>query len=150
MTLDNGSGYVMYCAMQPCNRLTGAGCHTCRCLHYFRSRAQTLEPHCLIPVCELQATGFLACFVLFLLPACIYGALTGSASGIKAFQFIYFFSSFWNQFGPNCTTFLVAGMTLPLHALHAVTKYGVAPVCFACCVAGMTLPSHALHAVMWW
>ena len=57
----------------------------------------------------LQAVGFLACFVLFLLPACLYGPLTGSAAGIKAFQFIYFFSSFWNQFGPNCTTFLVAG-----------------------------------------
>lgn len=97
-------------------------------------------------MCVLQATGFLACFVLFLLPACIYGPLTGSASGIKAFQFIYFFSSFWNQFGPNCTTFLVAGTTLPLHAvcyvmkygvalhaLHAVLPRGLAPVCFACC-----------------
>ncbi|KAL3138696.1 hypothetical protein ABBQ32_006450 [Trebouxia sp. C0010 RCD-2024] len=62
---------------------------------------------------RMQATGFLACFVLFLLPACIYGPLTGSASGIKAFQFIYFFSSFWNQFGPNCTTFLVAAEVYP-------------------------------------
>ena len=31
------------------------------------------------------------------------------AGGIHTFQFIYFFSSFWGQFGPNCTTFLLAG-----------------------------------------
>ena len=61
----------------------------------------------------LQATGFLACFVLFLLPAVLWGPLTGSQNGRKAFQFIYFFSSFWNQFGPNCTTFLVAGESTP-------------------------------------
>ena len=64
----------------------------------------------------LQAVGFLACFVLFLLPACLYGPLTGSTAGIKAFQFLYFFSSFWNQFGPNCTTFLVAGACFALFA----------------------------------
>ena len=68
----------------------------------------------------LQAVGFLACFVLFLLPACLYGPLTGSAAGIKAFQFIYFFSSFWNQFGPNCTTFLVAGAPFARFACCAV------------------------------
>ena len=28
-------------------------------------------------------------------------------------QFLYFFSSFWNQFGPNCTTWLVAGEVYP-------------------------------------
>ena len=26
---------------------------------------------------------------------------------------IYFFSSFWGQFGPNCTTFLLAGELYP-------------------------------------
>ena len=30
-------------------------------------------------------------------------------NNIGVFQFIYFFSSFWGQFGPNCTTFLLAG-----------------------------------------
>lgn len=34
------------------------------------------------------------------------------AHGAGTFQFIYFFSSFWGQFGPNCTTFLLAGMPL--------------------------------------
>jgi len=60
----------------------------------------------------LQAIGFLADFILFLLPAALWGTLTGSVTGTKVFQFIYFFSSFWNQFGPNCTTFLVAGERL--------------------------------------
>ena len=46
------------------------------------------------------------------------------AGGIGTFQFIYFFSSFWGQFGPNCTTFLLAGDRLPvsagcMHAMHA-------------------------------
>lgn len=39
--------------------------------------------------------------------------MTGSVTGTKVFQFIYFFSSFWNQFGPNCTTFLVAAEVYP-------------------------------------
>ena len=56
--------------------------------------------------------GFLADFILFLLPAALWDTLTGSITGTKVFQFIYFFSSFWNQFGPNCTTFLVAGRSL--------------------------------------
>ena len=57
----------------------------------------------------MQAIGFLADFVLFLLPAVLWDTFTGSKPATKVFMFIYFFSSFWNQFGPNCTTFLVAG-----------------------------------------
>jgi hypothetical protein len=73
----------------------------------------------------LQAVGFLACFMLFLLPACLWELLTSSAAGAKAFQFIYFFSSFWNQFGPNCTTFLVAGKNL-INVTKASTKHVLA------------------------
>ncbi|DBA70932.1 TPA: hypothetical protein ACH3X2_011377 [Trebouxia sp. C0005] len=62
---------------------------------------------------RMQAIGFLADFILFLLPAALWGTLTGSVTGTKVFQFIYFFSSFWNQFGPNCTTFLVAAEVYP-------------------------------------
>jgi hypothetical protein len=61
---------------------------------------------------RLQALGFFMDFVLFLVPACIYPTLI-KKSNIGAFQFIYFFSSFWNQFGPNCTTFLVAAEVYP-------------------------------------
>jgi len=84
----------------------------------------------------LQAVGFLACFVLFLVPACLWDSLTGSKTGGKVFQFIYFFSSFWNQFGPNCTTFLVAGQRLlymlcMLCCLHAGSGSILLTTCFA-------------------
>jgi len=62
--------------------------------------------------------------VLFLVPACLWDSLTGSKTGGKVFQFIYFFSSFWNQFGPNCTTFLVAGKRL------------LCTLCMLCCLHG--------------
>ena len=46
--------------------------------------------------------GFAWCFVLFLICAADYNNLKNSA--IHWFQFLYFFSSFWGQFGPNATT----------------------------------------------
>lgn len=67
---------------------------------------QTAAMHCLS---LMQAIGFLADFALFLLPAVLWDTLTGTKTALKVFMFIYYFSSFWNQFGPNCTTFLVAG-----------------------------------------
>ena len=52
---------------------------------------------------------------LFYIAGACYPSLVGK-KGIPTFQFIYFFSSFWGQFGPNCTTFLLAGRVLPLPA----------------------------------
>ena len=43
---------------------------------------------------------------------CRYDTLI-TPSYIHVFQFLYFFSSFWNQMGPNCTTWLVAGEVYP-------------------------------------
>jgi hypothetical protein len=40
-------------------------------------------------------------FVLFMACGVAYGPLTASATGFKAFQALYFLSSFFNQFGPN-------------------------------------------------
>jgi hypothetical protein len=57
----------------------------------------------------MQSVGFIMMFVLFLICGVAFNTLTATASGLRAFQFLYFFSSFWNQFGPNCTTWLVAG-----------------------------------------
>lgn len=56
--------------------------------------------------------GFLMDFVLFVVPAFHYKYYT-SASGIHAFQAMYFLSSFFNQFGPNSVTFLVAAEVYP-------------------------------------
>lgn len=61
---------------------------------------------------RMQALGFLMDFLLFLLPALFYTQLL-RPDNISTFQFLYFFSSFWNQFGPNCTTFLLAAEVYP-------------------------------------
>jgi len=61
----------------------------------------------------MQANGFLADFILFFIATLLYDQLTQPGEGVQWFQFIYFFSSFWNQFGPNCTTFLLAGEVYP-------------------------------------
>jgi MFS family permease len=61
---------------------------------------------------RLQLLGFLMVAILFYVSAIWYHPLT-SKGGIHVFQFIYFFSSFWGQFGPNCTTFLLAGELYP-------------------------------------
>lgn len=48
----------------------------------------------------------------FIIPAADYGGLT-SKGGIHVFQFLYYMSGFFNQFGPNCVTFLVAAEVYP-------------------------------------
>ncbi|KAK4660317.1 hypothetical protein QC762_117920 [Podospora pseudocomata] len=60
----------------------------------------------------MQQVGFLMCFIMFVVPAFNYEYYT-SPAGIKAFQAMYFLSSFFNQFGPNSVTFLVAGEVFP-------------------------------------
>jgi len=60
----------------------------------------------------MQQVGFLMCFIMFVIPAFNYEYYT-SPAGIKSFQAMYFLSSFFNQFGPNSVTFLVAGEVFP-------------------------------------
>ena len=61
---------------------------------------------------RMQLFGFLFVAALFYTGAGAYVPLI-KPGGIHTFQFIYFFSSFWGQFGPNCTTFLLAGELYP-------------------------------------
>jgi MFS family permease len=61
---------------------------------------------------RMQLNGFIWVFVLFLICSVRYHSLI-SKNHIHAFQFLYFFSSFWGQFGPNCTTWLLAGEVFP-------------------------------------
>ncbi|KAJ5087507.1 hypothetical protein N7456_011123 [Penicillium angulare] len=60
----------------------------------------------------MQTFGFLMCFILFVIPAFHYKYYT-SSEHIKGFQAMYFLSSFFNQFGPNSVTFLVAAEVYP-------------------------------------
>ncbi|KAK3336254.1 major facilitator superfamily domain-containing protein [Cercophora scortea] len=60
----------------------------------------------------MQQVGFFMCFLMFVIPAFKYDYYT-SPAGVHAFQAMYFLSSFFNQFGPNSVTFLVAGEVFP-------------------------------------
>ena len=60
----------------------------------------------------MQQIGFLMDFIFFIVPGFNYKYYTSPAH-IKAFQAMYFLSSFFNQFGPNCVTFLVAAEVYP-------------------------------------
>ena len=61
---------------------------------------------------NMMTFGFLLDFVLFIVPCFHYNYYT-SAAHIHAFQAMYFLSSFFNQFGPNSVTFLVAAEVYP-------------------------------------
>lgn len=74
----------------------------------------------------MQIIGFLLCFILFVVPAFNYKYYT-STSGIHAFQAMYFLSSFFNQFGPNSVTFLVAAEVFPTPV--RATAHGFSAAC---------------------
>eukprot|EP01117_Protostelium_nocturnum_P013604 TRINITY_DN5094_c0_g1_i1.p1 TRINITY_DN5094_c0_g1~~TRINITY_DN5094_c0_g1_i1.p1 ORF type:complete len:601 (+),score=138.66 TRINITY_DN5094_c0_g1_i1:211-1803(+) len=61
---------------------------------------------------RMQATGLLANFIISIIIAAAYDPLT-TPQGLGILQFLYFFSSFWGQFGSNCTTFLIAAEVYP-------------------------------------
>jgi len=50
-----------------------------------------------------------------------------SIKGVHAFQTMYFLSSFFNQFGPNCVTFLVAAEVYPTPI--RATAHGFSAAC---------------------
>ena len=60
----------------------------------------------------MMTVGFLMDFIFFVIPAFNYKYFI-SPAGIHAFQAMYFLSSFFNQFGPNAVTFLVAAEVFP-------------------------------------
>lgn len=72
---------------------------------------------------RMQAVGFLMSFILFIIAASIFPILDKKGPGAHAFEFIYFFSSFWIQFGPNSTTFLLAAEVYPVEVRG--TAHGV-------------------------
>jgi hypothetical protein len=60
----------------------------------------------------MQIVGFVMDFICFVVPAFNFEYYT-SPEHIHAFQALYFLSSFFNQFGPNSVTFLVAAEVFP-------------------------------------
>lgn len=83
----------------------------------------------------MQQVGFTVMFLCFLFGAIFFKQLQKPGNPVKAFQFIYYLSSFFTQyaffiltftgkrsvlslcgvfrFGPNCTTFLLAAEVFP-------------------------------------
>jgi MFS family permease len=61
----------------------------------------------------MMQIGFLMCFVFFVIPAFNFKYYT-TPEHIGEFQTMYFLSSFFNQFGPNSVTFLVAAEVFPV------------------------------------
>jgi MFS family permease len=74
----------------------------------------------------MMQIGFLMCFVFFVVPGFHYKYYT-SPEHIKEFQAMYFLSSFFNQFGPNCVTFLVAAEVFPTSV--RATAHGISAAC---------------------
>lgn len=60
----------------------------------------------------MMIVGFMLDFILFVIPAFNFEYYTSEAH-IHEFQTMYFLSSFFNQFGPNSVTFLVAAEVFP-------------------------------------
>lgn len=59
----------------------------------------------------MMTVGFLGDFLCFVIPAFNYQYYTNA--GVHSFQAMYFLSSFFNQFGPNSVTFIVAAEVYP-------------------------------------
>mmetsp|Transcript_12364 Transcript_12364/g.26712 ORF Transcript_12364/g.26712 Transcript_12364/m.26712 type:complete len:579 (-) Transcript_12364:1179-2915(-) len=65
----------------------------------------------------MQNVGFIAMFIFYIIIYAqweVMGDKDGhTKAGTQWFQFLYYMSSFFNQFGPNATTWLVAGEIFP-------------------------------------
>lgn len=70
--------------------------------------------------------GFLLDFILFIIPAFNFEYYTSKAH-VGEFQAMYFLSSFFNQFGPNAVTFLVAAEVYPTPI--RATAHGFSAAC---------------------
>lgn len=75
---------------------------------------------------NMMTVGFLMDFILFVVPAFNFQYYK-SSEHIHAFQAMYFLSSFFNQFGPNSVTFLVAAECFPTPV--RATAHGFSAAC---------------------
>ena len=75
----------------------------------------------------MQNVGFIALFVFYITIYAQWDNMNSTANlpqGMQWFQALYYLSSFFNQFGPNCTTFLVSGEIFP--TAIRTTNHGIA------------------------
>jgi len=72
----------------------------------------------------IQLYGFAILTVLFIIMGFAYDKLTASSGGQKAFVFLYCLADFFQNFGPNVTTFVIPGEIFPTR--YRSTANGIA------------------------
>jgi len=71
----------------------------------------------------IQLMGFTILTVLFIIMGFAYDALTATHSTSKAFVFLYCLANFFQNFGPNTTTFVIPGEVFPTR--YRSTAHGI-------------------------
>ncbi|CAK0783592.1 hypothetical protein CVIRNUC_006791 [Coccomyxa viridis] len=87
---------------------------------------------------RLQSLGFLMSFILFICCGAAYHQLIHPAN-IHWFQALYYLASFFAQYGPNCTTWLIAGELIPTDARAMAHGWAAAVGKVGAIVAGVVL-----------
>ncbi|KAI0749613.1 phosphate transporter [Daedaleopsis nitida] len=72
----------------------------------------------------VQLMGFTMLTILFVVMGFAYDKLTATSAGTKAFTFLYCLTNFFQNFGPNTTTFIVPGEAFPTR--YRSTAHGIA------------------------
>ncbi|CAL8460494.1 g23 [Coccomyxa elongata] len=87
---------------------------------------------------RLQSFGFFMNMLMFLICAAAYPQLTEPAN-INGFRAIYYLSSFFQQFGPNCTTWLISAELVPTEVRSMAHGWAAAVGKVGALIAGATL-----------
>ncbi|KAF8131586.1 major facilitator superfamily domain-containing protein [Boletus edulis] len=75
----------------------------------------------------IQFMGFVVLTVLFMIMGFAYVPLNSTGPGQHAFIFLYCLANFFQNFGPNTTTFIVPGEAFPTR--YRSTAYGISAAC---------------------
>ncbi|KAH8826641.1 phosphate permease [Flagelloscypha sp. PMI_526] len=71
----------------------------------------------------IQLMGFIILTIVFIIMGFAYDKLTATASATKAFVFLYCLANFFQNFGPNTTTFVIPGEAFPTR--YRSTAHGI-------------------------
>ncbi|KIJ14228.1 hypothetical protein PAXINDRAFT_169850 [Paxillus involutus ATCC 200175] len=71
----------------------------------------------------IQLMGFTALTILFVIMGFAYDKLVATTSGTNVFVFLYCLTNFFQNFGPNTTTFIVPGEAFPTR--YRSTAHGI-------------------------
>ncbi|GLC45588.1 hypothetical protein PLESTB_000874300 [Pleodorina starrii] len=97
---------------------------------------------------RMQMMGFAWMFVLFLICAVHFKELQ-TPKYIHTFQFLYYFSSFWGQFGPNATTWLLPAELAPTEVRSMCHGFSAAVGKAGALVAGVVFGLVDMRVKFW-